>query len=305
MMKNKTVADVFSDFRSQGLAARHQYELACERNAHLQRIREEIKDTGLLKLSCALRGEPEKQHDQKLLELEKEERQVLQNEIEAAEYKCGVCRDSGMLPTGYCTCLLRKIYTECYGAADIAALPGKYDVFDLARFDSANKLPSGKTQAELAAFSKKRIDGYMDDFPDNKRKTVLIFGKAGLGKTHLLYYMAKKAYALAVDTLLIRANELFSLFHAHRLGEEVDLSYLYGAKLLLVDDIGTEPITQNVSNEYFYELIEQRLKLGLHSVFVTNADNLLQRYDERISSRLDSRQDCLRLFFDGRDLRVN
>ena len=84
---------------------------------------------------------------------------------------------------------------------------------------------------------------------------ILLVGKTGLGKSFLLYCAAKRAKDRDIDVLLIRANELFKLFFEHRLGEEVDLSYLHRAQLLLVDDIGTEPVTQNVSNEYFYLVI--------------------------------------------------
>jgi len=115
--------------------------------------------------------------------------------------------------------------------------------------------------------------------------------------------MAKLARQKGMDVMLIRANELFSLFFGHRMGEEIDLSYLQNAKLLLIDDLGAEPITNNVSIEYFYDLIEKRLNKGLNTVFATNIDDLQKRYDERISSRLESKNDSIQLFFDGKDLR--
>jgi DNA replication protein DnaC len=132
---------------------------------------------------------------------------------------------------------------------------------------------------------------------------MVITGKTGLGKTYLLECVAKAAKEKGIDVMLIRAGELFRLFFDHRMGEDVDLGFLYRADLLLADDIGTEPITNNVSVEYFYELVSKRLDAKKHTVYSTNIDDLQQRYDDRIASRLNSKEDSLMLLFDGGDLR--
>ena len=87
---------------------------------------------------------------------------------------------------------------------------------------------------------------------------------------------------------LIRAGELFGAFFRHRMGEEMPLSFLQDAQLLLIDDLGTEPMTQNVTTEYLFDLLNRRIEAGRHTAVATNVEDLQARYGERISSRLES-----------------
>ncbi len=139
--------------------------------------------------------------------------------------------------------------------------------------------------------------------PRTGKPNLMVTGKTGLGKTYLLECMAKEARGRDIDVMMIRAGSLFRLFFDHRMGEDVDLSYLHNAGLLLIDDIGTEPVTNNVSIEYFYELVSKRLEAKKHTVYSTNIDDIQKRYDDRIASRLNSKDDATILLFDGKDLR--
>lgn len=301
-MRNKSFADAAADFKARGIRRRHLYERACAENPALAEVRGQIKQAGLEKLEHALRGQMSEGTDRLLAGLEKKEQEILRG-MPAGRAGCDVCGDTGLANGGYCPCFLDYIYRNCYGAADIDRLPACFDQFDLSVFDNEKELLCGKTQWQLAEYARKTAREYIEDFPDSKRQNIVLAGKAGLGKTYLLHCMAKLARARGIDVMLIRANELFGLFHAHRMGGEVDLSYLQNAGLLLVDDLGTEPVTNNVSIEYFYDLVEKRLTGGLHTVYATNIDNLLKRYDERIASRLESRAQSIRLLLDGGDLR--
>ncbi|MDL2236237.1 ATP-binding protein [Christensenellaceae bacterium OttesenSCG-928-K19] len=304
-MAKRNIADVFSDFRSNSIAAAHRYEQACAQNSDLAAIREQIQQAGLAKLECALTGKSEQPYDIELERLAAREKEILQSQVAAPRYRCEACRDTGAIGSEYCTCLLDLLYLECYNAVDIESSPISFNTFDFSVYEDEVVLPNGRTQRQWAELFVKHAKKYVDDFPKTSKQNILISGKAGLGKSYLMYAMAKYAKQRGIDTLLMRANDMFSLFHAHRMGEEIDLAYMHGAKLLLVDDIGTEPITQNVSNEYFYDLIDRRLRNGLHTVFATNVNDLQKRYDDRISSRLQSDNDCLQFFFDGQDLRID
>lgn len=303
-MKNRSIADALSDFHAANLVHKHLYETACEQCAGLEQMRGQIAVAALAKMERALNGTDDAVQDAELKMLYARQEEILQAQVKTPQFHCAACRDTGYIADGYCNCLLRQIYTACYAAVDIDTIDVDFTKFDLAVFDAVQEIFAGKTQRWLAQRAKDSAIKYIEEFPNQKRRNMLLTGKAGLGKTFLLQCMAKEANKRNIDVLFMRANELFRMFFDHRMGEEVDLSFLHNAKLLLIDDLGTEPTTNNVSNEYFYELIEKRFSNGLHTVIATNVDNLLKRYDERISSRLESKDDCIQLLFDGSDLRA-
>lgn len=84
------------------------------------------------------------------------------------------------------------------------------------------------------------------------------------------------------------------------------LEPVYDAKVLVIDDLGSEPLTQNVTREYFFDLLCARARAGLHTFMATNNtyEQLKERYTERVSSRLLSKKQSLVLRFFGEDLRL-
>ena len=62
-------------------------------------------------------------------------------------------------------------------------------------------------------------------------------------------------------------------------------------------------MTQNVTTEYLFDLLNRRIEAGRHTAVATNVEDLQARYGERISSRLESRE-CAVLMLDGEDLRL-
>ena len=59
-------------------------------------------------------------------------------------------------------------------------------------------------------------------------------------------------------------------------------------ELLIIDDLGTEPMVNNVTVECLLSIICERQDKGLATLFATNLDTekLIERYGERIVSRL-------------------
>lgn len=298
---NKTVADVLAEYKETALHRRHHFERLCAANKELSQIEDELKILRFEQLGALLSGEGA---TAALEELEAKRDEIIKDSIRFPRYACEICGDTGSFEGNPCNCLLEKIYAQCYGAVYISSLPQGFDKFKLDAFDDKNMLPVGYTQRGLMKIYKKNAEKYINDFPGNQRKNILMMGKAGLGKSYLINCMAVEAKKKGADVLLMRAGELHSLFFAHRMGEDVDLSFLHNAKLLLVDDLGAEPITQNVSVEYLYSLINKRIEKGLHTVYATNVENLQKRYDDRIASRLEYRDYTDIYLFGGSDLRM-
>ena len=75
--------------------------------------------------------------------------------------------------------------------------------------------------------------------------------------------------------------------------------------LLLLDDLGAEPMIENVTINYLYYLINERLCAGKAMIVSTNfmPDELREAYTERVSSRLMDQRNTQVLHFVGTDVR--
>ena len=81
---------------------------------------------------------------------------------------------------------------------------------------------------------------------------------------------------------------------------------LLEAPLLLIDDLGTEPMMRNITVEYLFTLLNERMANKRHTVIATNLTplQLQERYGERVASRLLDRSQTLPLLLRGKDLRL-
>ncbi|MEA4853665.1 MAG: DnaA/Hda family protein [Christensenella sp.] len=305
-MVNKTVSDIFADFELERVRRQRRNEQRCAKSRALQELLREKRALLQKKLEHAFfdRVENEEELDSRIVQIEKEEQRVILKEGLREPCACALCGDTGIRGERYCICLLGKIYRELYGAVDLQTLPVDFRSFDLTVFDTQKKDVNGRSQRERMELYYKACKDYVADFPNTYRKNILLRGKAGLGKTFLMDCMAAAAFKKQLDVCLIRASALFDSFFRHRMGSDIPLNYLWEADLLLIDDLGAEVITQNVTIEYLFDLLNRRMETGKHTVVATNVDNLQKRYDERISSRLEAKQVCLELNFDGADLRM-
>ncbi len=300
MAKRKNVAELLIDFSAGNQLRKSKYESACAKSRELAAVRDDIKKLALKAMERALFGG---EGGEAAIDSLMQKEAAILSSVGEAEFNCKKCGDTGEHNGKNCSCLLNRIYTECYGAVDISGSGISFSAFDLDVFDGGEPLAGKLTQRDIMARYRDVAMGYIRDFPHNPVKNMLMTGKTGLGKSFLMYCMAVEAVKNGIGCMLIRANDLYGVFFAHRMGEEVDLSYLERVELLMIDDLGTEPVTQNVSSEYLYDLLSRRIENGMHTVIATNADDLHKRYNDRIASRLYSKEDFISLYFDGRDIR--
>lgn len=240
------------------------------------------------------------------LESAKSEINRIKNEIPvfSPRYECPVCKDTGFVKTQtgavFCDCLLERMYCEIYGGRSIKELEGDFAKFDRSIFKD-------KKQLEDAEYVKDLLLEYIEEFPNNSTRTVLFMGEAGLGKTFLMSALAKELYKKTRRVLFIDSFSLFSVFHKNRLGVMKALDPIFDADVLMIDDLGTEPLTQNVTREYFFKLIEYRTLHNMHTFVTTNLGYaaLKDRYTEKSVSRMLCADYAAVLDFHGRDLRLD
>ncbi len=216
------------------------------------------------------------------------------------KYSCPDCRDSGYKEGSPCSCLrqaINNIITENYGI-NVSQLPG----FEYA--DSVSKAACEQLGGLYDSMKK-----YCESFPDTRYTTHVFSGTTGTGKTHLACCVAKRVMERGFTIIFLTAFKLNEIFLRYHLGHKnIGAEYLeniYGCDLLVIDDLGTENIFNNVTVEYLLSLISERMFSGAHTLITTNLDGeqLMSRYSERLYSRLaDKKKSCI-FQFSGKDLR--
>ena len=219
-------------------------------------------------------------------------------------YTCKACKDTGTLDdTTRCNCFKKKVLEDKLDAARLTDTDISFELFDQNVFDDT-PLQNGKSQKDIMLKIRHITKKYADSYP-HCEPVLLLSGSTGLGKTFISKCVMRRVIERGYTAAFYTAYRLFSIFHSHRLGEDVDLDPIFTVPMLVIDDIGTEPMTRNVTIEYFFDLINERTAAGLHTVIVTNLafHQLKDRYGDRIHSRLMDKNTALKILFAGNDIR--
>ncbi len=206
------------------------------------------------------------------------------------EYDCKTCKDSGFVNGKRCFCYVKKI-TEV----------------SLNYLGVINKEPCLFSDANAPSIQKQKVllQKYATNFPNNNVKNFVLTGKVGTGKTFLSKCVLNTVNQKGYNGVFLTANELNNLFLKMHLGEvqkTVVNEILYNCDLLVIDDLGTEPIYNNVTPEYLLALISDRIDKKSPFIITTNLSNeeLINKYNERFVSRLKT---AMFLPFNDKDLR--
>lgn len=214
-------------------------------------------------------------------------------------YTCNICCDTGYNGSRFCSC-----FNRLCGKLSADEL-NKNAQLKLSSFDSFSLM---YYQGEDYQTMKKILEythQYASTFtPDSG--SILMFGRTGLGKTHLSLAIAntvlEKGYSVIYDSAIniLRSieKEHFSREHS---SDMIDL--VMETELLILDDLGTEYETP-FYNATIYNILNTRLNGSRPTIISTNLDfdGIKRRYDERVVSRIVSAYKCLE--FQGEDVRL-
>ena len=77
-------------------------------------------------------------------------------------------------------------------------------------------------------------------------------------------------------------------------------------KVLIIDDLGVEPILNNITLNYFYTILNERMIANKSTIINSNLmpNEVLDRYGERIFSRIMNKKCGLVLEYKGEDRRI-
>ena len=224
-------------------------------------------------------------------------------------FTCPLCEDTGFAGEGkktLCGCA-KALYAELLEQSGGFQEDQTFESFDLNRFPDDTPVDrKGRTQREQMRVFRDYCLAYADALPAPEKKTLLFYGGSGLGKTYLLRCIHARARQRDIPALCVTANQLIRAARKAIFSrEQEEADSLYETELLLIDDLGTEPLIENITVEELFNIVNERQNAGLCTVISTNLslENLQTRYTERVISRLLNRQLCQSLHFEGTDIR--
>ncbi|MBQ8792034.1 MAG: ATP-binding protein [Clostridia bacterium] len=212
---------------------------------------------------------------------------------------CKKCNDRGFTQEGkYCDCLIEEINNILREESGFLSL----EDFDKANFDvTSNPEYSKKLYAKMKKWCYSNFD----------KTLIFISGQTGVGKTHLMKCMANeliKRHKVVTLTTSFAMHQDFLKSYASRDLEEkqVLLDKYLTAEVLFIDDIGTELRQPNLTVSFLYQVLNER-KLGKRPTVITtnlNFTDIMDYYDERISSRIADKETSICVYIEGDDIRL-
>ena len=154
------------------------------------------------------------------------------------------------------------------------------------------------------------LSTYCDKFPNVKTPNILFWGATGTGKTYaaniITNNLLDRGFAVKYTTSFGMVN-IFQKYIQDFGRDSFDIDALLECDLLIIDDLGAEPTIKNITNEHIYNIINERLVNNRPFIITTNLSpiDLIDRYDQRIASRLTAATTTARIEFRGKDLRLS
>ncbi len=264
---------------------------------------EKLKNANFLRQKYEFSGDKvqAEKYSEEYERLKKERSEILKTEgvTEAdlvAKYECKKCEDTGFLPGGgTCHCYfetLNAVINEQLGIS-------KPDLPSFSDF---------KTQTALEEKVKTKLISYCEKFPELSVRNLVLTGNTGTGKTFAAGCIASAIEAKKHSVIFltaVKANDLFLKYHtSDQADRKLVFSLLTDCDLLIIDDLGTEPVLRNVTVEYLTSILSERLANKNPFIITTNLtpEEMIKRYTERLVSRLSDSSTAI-IPFNGKDKR--
>lgn len=221
-------------------------------------------------------------------------------------YNCPKCKDTGFIGIEKCSCFKSKLIKLYYKDSDLeeAVKTNNFKNFNI------NLYPNHKLNDERYT-PRKNIEDileyitgeYLPNFK-NSNTNLLFYGNSGTGKTFLSWCIAKELLDKGFLVVYKTSDDLLRALKNIKFNNDTDLeNLLINCDLLIIDDLGSEQITDFSSTELF-TLINKKILKNKKMLISTNLSLPLisKRYSERISSRIIGEFKLFKFF--AEDIRI-
>ena len=217
---------------------------------------------------------------------------------------CPLCRDDGWRDGQLCACVRNDAARRMFADAGLAPDGPSFERYDLNIFPADARTAAGAPLREHMARLRDGAVAWADRFPTLPRPNMLFLGRPGLGKSYLMDSIARRVIDRGywvVRATAFRTNDIF----AKALADKADPDPFFDCDLLVIDDLGAEPVLNKVTVSSFFNLFNERNAAGKPWLISTNLtpEGLITRYGERVFSRLTDTRLTQLIEFEGVDLR--
>lgn len=226
-------------------------------------------------------------------------------------YQCKICRDTGYVGETVkkrCACLNKEYFKQMSKLIGLnERMPQTFETFREDVFSTEVIPGANVSQRTFMCFLRDKCKKYAESFPDTPTPDMLFMGTSGLGKTFLMQAIAHRVLERGYSALCVSAFRLVEITRQSYFNNNAEeRAPLFEVDLLAIDDLGSEPLMDNITIEQLYHVINERQAAGKHTILSTNLNSVQfqERYTERISSRLlSSAGQCELVAFVGSDIR--
>jgi DNA replication protein DnaC len=244
-----------------------------------------------------------KEIDEKIAYFTNKRKEILEdlgytNDVLEPKFICKICKDTGINNYKTCDCVeIERIKIELAKNPELEDIPNALNNIDFSLYGNQSN------------FFKKCATYLQHYFADkNNLSIITLFGEPGIGKTYLAKTALKQCLYKGEEVVFINSiklNKLFLEYHLAPLENKKEIiKGITKCSALVIDDLGVEPILNNVTLPYLYELIIERAQRK--TIITTNLSqrDLENRYDQRIFSRLMDKGRAAVINLKGKDLRI-
>ena len=222
------------------------------------------------------------------------------------KFECRKCSDTGFYKNQPCTCYIKELNRLSAGSSNLSARLEKetFKNFRLEYYPDETDA-SGKNPRRIMEKVFELCKKYADEFtPDSGN--LFFNGATGLGKTYLSSCIAGEVMQKGYKVIYDSAQNIIDAFESYKFGKAdapADLDGYSDCDLLIIDDLGTEFITQ-YSISVVYTLLNNRINAHKPTVVSSNIDGetLSSYYPQSIVSRLSG--EFITVPFIGTDIRT-
>lgn len=225
-------------------------------------------------------------------------------------YRCKACHDTGYVGEPVkemCGCMQEAYFRRLYREVGLNDAENQsFERFDLSIFPDKPLPQYGCTQRQMMRVARDMCQEWAERFPKAQTRDLVLSGQSGLGKTYLLHCMAKVLLERGVSVMLISAFRFLELARkAHMTGDYSGLEPLKQTDVLMLDDLGSEPMMENITIVQLFSVLDERQSAGRSTVVSTNLNEkeIKERYTERVASRLLDKRHSAFIPFAGDDVR--
>lgn len=220
-------------------------------------------------------------------------------------YRCERCKDTGFIGNQRCQCYKQNLVKIYYKNSDLNELikDNNFDTFNMELYSSRKTGSEPENPRKNMEKILTRIMSFIRNF-ESVNENLLFYGNSGTGKTFMSNCIAKelldKGYLVVYRTA---ENLIQNLKNVRFNGDELLEDLIVNCDLLIIDDLGTEQISDFSKTELF-NLLNKKILKNKKMIVSTNCtlEEILQIYSERISSRLLGNFGLHKFF--GDDIRI-